>query len=158
MKSLTYTFNDIGSATDKAALSLATALTTNTSMEYMKLSWTSAHPDTTLKTMAERVKKSNLRELQLKILIPQRSAGKPQVSMEEVRQWLKYLEVGGKELILSLEDSRLESFSLKHYNFDYSVRGLKSQIRMSLEEAAKSVNTKRKMNYRPVIKFSIRVQ
>ena len=38
LKSLTYTFYSIGSATDKAALSLATALTTNTSMEDMKLS------------------------------------------------------------------------------------------------------------------------
>ena len=80
------------------------------------------------------------------------------MSMEEVRQWLKYLEVGGKELILSLEDSRLERFSLKHPNFDYSVRDLKSQVRMSLEEAAKSVNSKRKMNYQTIIKFSIHVR
>ena len=80
------------------------------------------------------------------------------MSMEEVRQWLKYLEVGGKELILSLEDSRLERFLLKHYNFDDSVRRLNSQILMSLEKATTSVNSKRKMNYRPVINFSIKLR
>ena len=136
-------------------MSLATALTTNTSMENMKLGWTSTHPDTTLKKMAECVKKSTLRELKLGIVTPQ-PLDEPRVSLEEAREWYQHLEVGGiKEFILSLEDSCLESFSLTHFNLESS--SIKAQIHMSLEEAAASVNSTRKMNYLPEIKFSIRV-
>ena len=71
LKSLTLDIYDTYTPTDKAALSLATALTTNTSMEYVKLSWTSTNPGTTLKTIAKCIKRSNLRELKLKILTPQ---------------------------------------------------------------------------------------
>ena len=97
--------------TDKAALSLAAALKTNTSMNVMKLGWTFTHPDTTLKKMAEFIKESTLRELKLEIDAPH-PLGEPQVSLEEAREWCRCLEVGGKEFILSLEDSRLEIFLL----------------------------------------------
>ena len=158
LKSLT-SHDCIDIVTDKAALSLASALTTNTSMKVMKLGWTSTHPDTTLKNMAERIKKSTLSVLELEILKPKPSAGQPQESEEKIRQWLEYVEVGGKEFILSLEDSRLESFSLSHphYNFMSSLRDLKSQICISLKEAAASVNSTKKMHYLPEIKFSISI-
>ena len=64
-----------------------------------------------------------------------------------------YIDVGGKEFILSLEDSCLESFQLTFYNYTLD---LNSEICMSLEEAATSVNTRRKMNYLTEIEFSIR--
>ena len=156
LKSLTLD-DDTYIVTDKAALSLAATLTTNTSMEVMMLRWTSAHPDTTLKKMAECVMKSTLRELKLVINIPQLS-DKPQVSVEEARQWHHHVEVGGKEFIVSLEASCLKSFSLKHCNFIYSLDKLKSQVRMSLERAAASVNLKRKMNYLPEIELSIYIE
>ena len=158
LKSLTL-HDCIDTATDKAALSLVAALTTNTSMKVMKLGWTSTHPDTTLKNMAERFKKNTLRELEIEILKPKPSAGQPQVSEEKTRQWLKYVRVGGKEFILSLEDSRLASFSLSHPHYDFmsSLRDLNSQICMSLKEVATSVNLKRKMNCLPEIKFSISI-
>ena len=155
LKSLMFHHEDIDNVTDRAALSLAAALTTNTSMEYMVISWSSTHPDTTLKKMAECIKKSTLRDLELRIVTPQ-PLGEPQVSLEEAREWYQTLEVGGKEFILSLEDSRLESLFLStHYNLESSTHDSKSQIQMSLERAATSVNLKRKMNDLPEIKFII---
>ena len=157
LKSLT--FLDVGTcciATDKAALSLAATLTKNTSMEDMKLSWTSTCPDATLKTMAECIKKSTLRELKLRIVTPQQLR-EPQVSLEEAGEWYQRLEVGGKEFILSLEDSCLESlFLVTDYNLESSIHDLKSQIQMSLKRAATSVNLKRKMNDLPKIEFILR--
>ena len=143
---------DIDIVTDKAALSLAAAPTTNTSMMVMKLSWTSTNPDITLKKAAEFIKKSTLRELELDVVTPQ-PLGKPQVSLEGAREWYWCVEVGGKEFILSLEDSHLESFSITH-NKRSSVRHLKLQLQKSLKAAA-SVNMTRKMNYLSEIKFSI---
>ena len=147
LKSLTFfDFATSCIATDKAALSLAAALATNTSMERMKLAWTSTHPDTTLKKMAECIKKSTLRELKLMIVTPQ-PLGEPRLSLEETREWYRHVEVGGKEFILSLEDSCLESlFLLTHCNLEYSTHDLKSELQMSLERAATSVNLKRKTN------------
>ena len=149
--------NNTSTVTDKAALSLAAALTTNTSMEDMTLEWPSTHPDTTLKKMAKCIKKSTLRDLELTIVIPQ-PLGAPQVSLEKEREWYQRVEEGGKELILSLEDSHLERFLLRHYKNDSSLHDLKSQICMSLKEAAASVNLKRKMNYLPKIKLYISVK
>ena len=74
-------------------------------------SWTSTNPGTILKKMAECIKRSNLRELKRKILTPQ-SLDEPRASLEEKIEWLQHVEVGGKEFILSLEDSRLESFPI----------------------------------------------
>ena len=160
--SLTYTFLCDDTVTDKAALSLAVALAKNSSMEVVKLSWTSTHPDTTLKKMATCIKKSTLSELELNILMPQ-SSDEPSVhvSMEEAitREWYQYVEVGGKEIILSLKNSHLKSFSLytfSHY-FTSFIHDLKSQIRISLKGAVTSVNSTRKLNYLPEIKFSIHV-
>ena len=92
LNSLTFVFD--GTTTDKAALSLAAALTKNTSMKYMKLSWTStqSHPDTTLKKIAECIKMSTLRELELHIVTKQ-PLGEPKVSLEEAREWYWHEEV-----------------------------------------------------------------
>ena len=112
--------------TDKAVLSLTAGLTTNTSMEVMDLGWTSTHPDTTLREMAECINKSTLRKLILYITDPQ-LCGEPQLSMEESREWHRCVKIGAKDIILSVEDSRLESFSL---NIEPStcIQDLKSQI------------------------------
>ena len=81
-------FYDIGTnciATDKAALSLAAALTTNTSMVNIRMGWSSTHPDTTLKKVAEYVRKSTLRKLALTMIRP---FGEPRMSVEEEIEWL----------------------------------------------------------------------
>ena len=151
LKSLWFYGVGSGIVTDKAALSLAAALTANTSMEVMKLGWTSTNPDTTLKKMGEWIKKSTLRKLRLYIDMPE-PLDEPQVSLEEERLWLNCVEAGGKEFILSMEDSRLEIFSLSHYNSKLSLQ--LSQI--ALEGAAASVNSTRKMNNLPEIEFVIK--
>ena len=157
LKSLICTFYYDDTATDKVVLSpLAAALTTNTSIE--NLTWSSTHPDTTLKKMAECIKKSNLRELKLNIVTRPQPLGEPHASLEEAREWYRRVEVEGKEFILSLEDSRLESFVLlTHYNLHISssIQDLQSQIHTSLEGAATLVNSKRKINYLPEIEFSV---
>ena len=56
--------------TDEGVLSLAAALTANSSMEYLTLYWSSTHPDSTLKKIGECVSKSTLRELDLVINMP----------------------------------------------------------------------------------------
>ena len=159
LKSLWFFNVGTGIVTDKAALSLAAALTVNTSMEVMKLGWKSTNPDTTLKKMAKCIKKSTLRALELAIDTPSQPLCEPQVNLEEAREWLKYVEVGGKQFILSLKDSNLKNFSLTHSNLNsLSMRtphDLTSQICASLKEAAISVNSTRKMNHRPEIEFSI---
>ena len=40
-------------ATDEGALSLAAALSANSSTEYLELHWSSTHPDSTLKNIGE---------------------------------------------------------------------------------------------------------
>ena len=56
--------------TDEGALSLAAALNANSSMEYLRLDWSSTHPDSTLKNIGECVNKSTLRILLLVMNMP----------------------------------------------------------------------------------------
>ena len=88
-----------------------------------------------------------------------RPFGEPRMSVEEEIDWLQQVKVGGKEFILSLKDSHahLESFSLHLFIFKSSVLDLQSQVHMSLEGAATSVNMTRKINNLPEIKISIRI-
>ena len=164
LKSLTWYEHFTNNATDKAALSLAAALKTNTSIQHMTLTWTSTRANlaTTLRKMAKRIKKSALRELELYIVTPHmQSLGEPQVSLGEAKEWYRRVEIGGKEFILSLEDSRLKCFSIKHYahyKLTSSVQGLLSKICMSLIEAAASVNSTRKKKHLLEIKFSICIE
>ena len=94
----------------------------------------------------------------LTVILPLRSAIEPQVSEEKIRQWYQRVEVGVKEFILSLEDSRLESFSFDTHNyFMLTFHGLESQISMSVKRAEVAVNTTRKINCLPEIQFSIAI-
>ena len=87
------------SVLDEGALSLAAALTANSSMEHLQLYWSSTHPDSTLKKIGKYVRTSNLNRLELVMNI---SAA----AEEKAMTWLKCVEVGGKKLIQSLDDSR----------------------------------------------------
>ena len=92
--------------TDEGALSLAAALTANSSLEYLELHWSSTHPDSTLKNIGVCVSKSTLRKLHLEMNMP--ASGEAPVTEERAKEWLQCVEVGGKELIQSLEDSHLD--------------------------------------------------
>ena len=95
--------------TDEGALSLAAALTANSSMVHLRLYWSTTHPDSTLKKIGECVSKSTLRELHLVMIMP---SGETPVAEERAKEWLQCVEVGGKELVESLEDSHLQELCL----------------------------------------------
>ena len=95
--------------TDEGVLSLAAALNANNSIEYLKLSWSSAHSDNTLKKIGDCVRKSTLRKLELDMNMP---SGEAPVDEERAKEWLQCVEVGGKKLVQSLEDSHLQTLYL----------------------------------------------
>ena len=147
-------------ATDKGVLSLAAALTANSSMEHLRLYWSSTHPDSTLKKIEECVRKSTLRKLNLRMNMP---SGEALVAEERAKEWLQCVEVGGKELVQSLEDSHLEKCNLEINLRTYSYfkgricphsRQL-DQSRQTLETTAATVNIARRQKGLPDISFSL---
>ena len=117
-----HTQDNIAGFTDTGVLSLARGVATNTSIECFSIQWSSTDPERTLKMMASTIKNSSLKTLALYIGIhilqpgeaPSVGANAQNVHMavspEKAREWYHGVEVGGKELILSLEDSHLKSF------------------------------------------------
>ena len=99
LKTITVNYKTV---TDEGVVLLLSALTTNRSMENLSLDWSSSHPDSTLKEIGECVTKSTLRTLELYIHRPRSPGETPTV--EQVKEWLQCVEVGGKELIQSLEN------------------------------------------------------
>lgn len=69
--------------------------------------------------------------------------------MVKASDWFYYLEVGGKELILSLEDSHLESFQLIILNESSRFRDS-----LQIKTAVDSVNSARYKKGLPSISFS----
>ena len=142
--------------TDKGALSLAaTALTANSSIVDLWLSWSSTHPDSTLKKIGECVRRSTVRKLVLVMNMP---SGEAPAAEERMKEWLQCVEVGGKELIQSREDSHLQRFhlllddptssKLRQQN-SHQV----SQSRQALNATAATVNTARRQKGLPEIFF-----
>ena len=105
----------VNALTDTGVLSLARGVATNTSMVWLNIQWFSADPENTLKMMAEIIKNSSLKALTLSIRMrvrPGEVLTSRRAKEEEVKVWYHGVELGGNELILSLEDSRLESLEL----------------------------------------------
>ena len=140
----------VNSLTDTGVLSLARGVATNTSMERLSIQWFSTDPDSTLKMMAVSIKNSSLKALSLSIHM-QVPSGEVLTSRrekeEKVKVWGRRVELGGNELILSLEDSRLESFVLTAPSL--------SSYRCSLQckTAEDSVNSARHEKGLPKINF-----
>ena len=125
------------SVTDKGVESLAAALTLNYSLEILKLSWSSTHPDITMEKLGVCISTNSvLRELQLDIDDEtQTEAGFRQLDDEAGFQQL--VEVGGKKLIQSLENNRLRTLVLILDCSDVD------DIRRALNAVAASVNSAR---------------
>ena len=121
----------------------------------MGIGWSLTHPDSTLKEMVDCIKNSTLKCLDLNVQRPRlRPSGDARMSVEEAKEWYQHLEIRGKEFILSLEDSHLESFSL--FPLGYSCfKALNSQACRSFKAAAMSVNSARIKKKLPYIGFSI---
>ena len=127
------------STTDEGALSLAAALTANTSMEYLRLYLSFIHLD---KRIGEFICKSTLKNLCLEMIMPSNEAP------ERVKEWLQCVEVGGKELVQSLENSHLQTLDLL---LDFTTRPYfkehqLDQSRQVLDATAATVNTARRQN------------
>ena len=132
-------------------MSLAAALTANSSMEYLTLYWSSTHPDSTLKKIGECVSKSTLRELDLVVNMP---SGEPPLAEERAKEWLQCVVVGGKELVQFQINSHLQSINLKlnhktqlyfHQSPDQNDKTqLHFKINSTLWESLSSVNMARK--------------
>ena len=145
--------------TDNGALLLANALTVNRSMDHLTLYWSSTCPDSTLKKIRKYVKMSTLEQLILKINMPSATASAPRANKwplppaakERAKEWLQCVEVGGKELIQSLEDSQL--FQKLFLKCDFTTQryfesdSLQVQVRQSydaLTAAAEALNDARR--------------
>ena len=136
------------STTDEAAESLAKTLTGNTSMKQMMLIWSSTRPDNALKNMTASAS-SSLRTLALHMHVPAR------LSVKEQKEWHQHLEIGGKELMKSMEDSHIEMIWLKIIapRECETVERIKSQTETSLKVVAASVNSIRGGKKLPSINF-----
>ena len=149
LKDLSIFDNEI---TDKGVLSLSSAIR-NRSMEHMALHWSSTHPDNTLKEIEESARRSKLKTLMLIQSIPPSYAG----TVEKAKEWLQCVEVGGKNLIQSQEDSQLQTLNLIiHYNMSESdIELYVKQVCQALEATAATVNTARQEKGLPHISFII---
>ena len=145
-------YNNKMRITDKGVLSLSSAIR-NCSVECLKLDWSSAHPDNTLKDIGASVRRSKLRDLQLKIQpIPPSYAG----TVEKAKVWLRCVEVGGKYLIQSQEDSPLQILHLTIQDIMPHKPDIKvEQVYQALEVTAETVNTARQEKGLPHIEFTI---
>ena len=139
-------------------LSLVDALKTNNSLKDLTLEWLLTHPDYTLKLMAEVFKETNLKRIffcmNMALNVPTGSVS----SEEEVIEWLQRVEVGGKELIMSVEDSRhLKTLHLSLFsNFleSSSLSVVKLETCTSLEAVVASVNSVRSEKSYCALNFS----
>ena len=126
------------SVTDRGMVTLSTALAANSSVEYiyLRLTWLSTHPDSTLKAIGEGIRKSKLRSLELNILMLLPSS-RELATVERAKEWLQCLKVGGQELIQSQEDSQLCTLSLNSYYFSpYDINRQKEHVCQALKETA----------------------
>ena len=137
----TLTVGDM-TVTDEGAVLLSSALTTNHSMEYLELDWSCTHPDSTLKEIGECVRKSTLRILKLRIFRSQPSGAA--LTVDQVKEWLQCVEVGGKEIIQSLEDSQLQKVTLfMEKDLNHICKPNIKQVRRALKGTAETVNSTR---------------
>ena len=128
------------SVTDRGMVTLSTALAANSSVEYLRLTWLSTQPDSTLKEIGEGIRKSKLRSLELNILMLLPSSRKL-ATVERAKVWLQCLKVGGQELIQSQEDSQLCTLSLNSYYFSpFDINRQKDHVCQALKETASTIN------------------
>ena len=151
---------DGDTTTDAAVLSLVDALKTNTSLKNMDLQWSSTHPDYTLKLMVDVFKETNLKRVSLGINMVHLPINTVSLG-EQVEEWYQRVEVGGKELILSMGDNHhLETLYLKFFTrllVSSSFSALRLETRTSLEAAVASINSVRSEKGYSALNFSCNI-
>ena len=101
---------------DKEILLLAAALTANSSLVHVRLDWSSACPDTILMKIGQSVRNCMLRTLYLCVAI--HTSKREVLTEERAKEWLQYLEVGGKRSSYSLW--RIVTFN--HFIFYFTTK------------------------------------
>ena len=152
LKALHILYNNMR-ITDKGVLLLSSAIR-NRAMECLKLCWSSTQPDRTLKEIGESARRSKLKILELMQQIPPSYAG----TVEKAKEWLQCVEVGGKNLIQSQEDSQLQTLHLEIYvnmPHESDITLYLKQVYQALEATAATVNTARQEKGLPHIEFTI---
>ena len=137
--------------TDQEVLLLSSAIR-HCSMERLRLEWSCTDPDNTLKEIGESIRRSKLRELRLSIFLEPQSQVKP--DMSNAKKWLECVEIGGKDLIQSQENSLLQTLVL---NIDSNIKPLLEQVQQTLKVTAATVNTARQQKGLSHIQFFINV-
>ena len=75
---------------------------------------------------------------------------------KHAKEWLQCVEVGGKDLIHSQEDSQLQALYLETFNMpEFDITLYVKQVRQALEATAATVNTARQEKRLPHIEFTI---
>ena len=126
--------------TDQEVMLLSSAIR-HFSMERLILNWSCTDPGNTLKEIGESVGRSKLRELTMIIWLIPSSQVKP--DMKKAREWAESLEIGGKDLIQSQENSLLQTIQLIIYHNDSDNKPLLEQVQQTLKVTAATVNTAR---------------
>ena len=133
--------------TDQEVLLLSSAIR-NCSMERLTLDWSCTDPGNTLKEIGENVRRSKLRILELGCVPPQ-SQVKP--DMKKAREWAECLEIGGKDLIQSQENSLLQTLFFNMYSNHSVTEPILEQVQQTLKATAAKVNTARQQKGLPHI-------
>ena len=134
--------------TDQEVLLLSSAIQ-HLSMERLELDFSCTDPGNTLKKIGESVRRSKLRVLALACFPPQ-SPVKP--DMKKAREWAECLEIGGKGLIQSQENSPLRTLYLTTHCNDYNIEPIfLEQVRQTLKVTEATVNTARKQKGLPLL-------
>ena len=140
--------------TDQEVLLLSSAIR-HCSMKRLKLNWLCTDPGNTLKEIGESVRRSKLRVLKLTCSSPQGFVLPQSQDMKKAREWAECLEIGGKDLIQSQENSLLELFLLTIYCNESNIQPLLKQVQQTLKVTAATVNTARQQKGLPHIVFFI---
>ena len=139
--------------TDQEVLLLSSAIR-HCSMERLALDCSSTDPGNTLKEIGESVRRSKLRVLGLTCSSPQLQE---QPDMKKVKEWVDCLEIGGKDLIQSQENSllKVQTHYLHIYQISKELRPLLEKVQQTLKVTAATVNTARQQKGLPHIMFII---
>ena len=140
--------------TDQEVLLLSSAMR-HCSMERLILDWSCTDPGNTLKEIGESVRRSKLRELTMTIWLIPPSQVEPDMKKAEDLEWVECLEIGGKDLIQSQENSLLQTLDMVIYSNHSVTEPILEQVQQTLKVTAATVKTARQQKGLPHITFII---
>ena len=97
-------------ATDEGLVPFLEGLQNNHSLESLFITWSSTHPDQSLKKMGESVAKSSLKQLDIEIYFP---SWLQTEELETIKDWTQSVQDGATDLIQSLECCQIQHLKLE---------------------------------------------